>query len=158
MAPAEYPQVTLESREEFNESQQDQLDQILLAVNGLLALALLIALLGIANTLALSVVERTREIGLLRAVGQSRRQARLMVLAEALIVALFGTVLGVTIGLVLGIGAVSAMPPSIITTTAVPVASLVVVVVLAALFGLVAGLLPARRASRLDVLDAISTE
>ena len=154
----DYPQVTLESREEFNESQQDQVDQILLAVNGLLGLALLIALLGIANTLALSVVERTREIGLLRAVGQSRRQARLMVLAEALIVSLFGAVLGVAIGLVLGLGAVSAMPPSIISTTAVPTASIVVVVVLAAVFGLVAGLLPARRASRLDVLDAISTE
>ncbi|MBL8777397.1 MAG: ABC transporter permease [Acidimicrobiales bacterium] len=154
----DYPQVTLESREEFNESQQEQVDQILLAVNGLLGLALLIALLGIANTLALSVVERTREIGLLRAVGQSRRQARLMVLAEALIVSLFGTVLGVAIGLVLGLGAVSAMPPSIINTTAVPTASIVVVVVLAAVFGLVAGLLPARRASRLDVLDAISTE
>lgn len=154
----DYPQVTLESREEFNESQQEQVDQILLAVNGLLGLALLIALLGIANTLALSVVERTREIGLLRAVGQSRRQARLMVLAEALIVSLFGTVLGLAIGLVLGLGAVSAMPPSIINTTAVPTASIVVVVVLAAVFGLIAGLLPARRASRLDVLDAISTE
>lgn len=154
----EYPQVTLESREEFNESQQAQVDQILLAVNGLLGLALLIALLGIANTLALSVVERTREIGLLRAVGQSRRQARLMVLAEALIVSLFGTLLGVVVGLVLGLGAVSAMPPSIVTTTAVPIASLVTVVLLAAVFGIVAGLLPARRASRLDVLDAISAE
>lgn len=154
----EYPQVTLESREEFNESQQAQVDQILLAVNGLLGLALLIALLGIGNTLALSVVERTREIGLLRAVGQSRRQARLMVLAEALIVALFGVALGVAIGLVLGLGAVTAMPSSIITTTAVPVPSLVVVAVLAALFGIIAGLLPARRAARLDVLEAIATD
>lgn len=153
-----YPQVELQSREEFNESQQAQLDQILLAVNGLLALALLIALLGITNTLALSVVERTREIGLLRAVGQSRRQVRLMVLVEALIVSVFGALLGIGIGLAFGLAVVAAMPESVITTVALPVGSLVAVVVIAALFGIAAGLLPARRAARLDVLDAISVE
>lgn len=157
-ALADYPQVELESRDEFNQTQQAQLDQLLLAVNGLLALALFIALLGIANTLALSVVERTHEIGLLRAVGQSRRQTRRMVLLEALIVSGFGALLGLAIGLVFGIGAVSAMPASIITRIAVPTGSLVVVLVLAAVFGILAGLLPARRAARLDVLEAISVE
>ncbi len=157
-ALADYPQVELETRDEFNETQQAQLDQLLLAVNGLLALALFIALLGIANTLALSVVERTHEIGLLRAVGQARRQTRRMVLLEALIVSGFGAFLGLAIGLVFGIGAVSAMPPSIITRLAVPTGSLLVVLVLATLFGILAGVLPARRAARLDVLDAISVE
>lgn len=153
-----YPQVELQSRAEFNEKQQARVDQMLLAVNGLLGLALLIALLGIANTLALSVIERTREIGLLRAVGQARRQTRLMVLLEALIVSVFGALLGLVIGLALGLGAASAMPDSVITTVAVPVGSLVGVLVAAAAFGILAGVLPARRAARLDVLDAISHE
>lgn len=155
---ASLPQLEVQSRAEFNQSQQDQLDQILLAVNGLLGLALVIALLGIGNTLALSVVERTHEIGLLRAVGMRRRQVRTMVLTEALVVALFGAVLGVSVGLVFGLGAASAMPPSVITRIAVPAGSLVAVVVVAALFGIVAGVLPARRAARFDILEAIAVE
>lgn len=157
-ALVDHPQVELQSRSEFNQSLQEQFDQILVAVNGLLALALFIALLGIGNTLALSVVERTREIGLLRAVGLTGRQTRSMVMLEALIVALFGTVLGVVLGVVFGLGASAAMPASVITTIAVPVGSLAVVIVAAAVLGIVAGLLPARRAARLDVLRAIGTE
>lgn len=153
-----YPQVTLEDRAEFNESQQSQVDQILLAVNALLGLALFIALLGIANTLALSVIERTREIGLLRAVGMARGQTRTMIVVESMVVAAFGALLGIALGLVFGLAAAVAMPESVITTIGVPVGTLVVIVVVAVLCGVLAGLFPARRAARLNVLDAISHE
>ncbi len=153
-----YPQVEVETRDQFNRSQQAQLDQVLVAVNGLLGLALFIALLGIANTLALSVVERTREIGLLRAVGQARGQTRIMVLLEALIVAVFGALAGLLIGLGLGVAAALAMPESFITRVAVPVGSLVAVLVVSAVLGVVAGVLPARRAARMKVLEAINVE
>jgi putative ABC transport system permease protein len=157
-AMASYPQVTLEDRSEFQASQEAQFDSLLIAVNGLLGLALFIALLGIANTLALSVLERTREIGLLRAVGMLRRQVREMVLVESAMVAVFGAVLGVAIGTAFGLAIAVAMPPSVVTVTAIPVATIAVIVGIAALCGLVAGLLPARRAARLDVLRAIASE
>jgi putative ABC transport system permease protein len=153
-----YPQVTLEDRSEWQASQEAQFESLLLAVNGLLGLALFIALLGIANTLALSVLERTREIGLLRAVGMLRRQVRGMVLAESAMVAIFGAVLGVAIGTAFGLAIAVAMPPSVVTVIAIPFATIAGIVVVAALCGLAAGLLPARRAARLDVLRAIASE
>ena len=155
---AAYPQVKLEDRAEFRASQEAQLNGLLVAVNGLLALALFIALMGIANTLALSVLERTREIGLLRAVGMLRRQVRQMVLTEAVTVAIFGALLGVVVGMLFGIATASAMPESAVRTVAVPVGTLIGIVVAAAVFGTLAGLLPARRAARLDVLRAIHSE
>ena len=155
---ADHPQVKLDDRAALQADQQAQFDSILIAVNGLLGLALLIALLGIANTLALSVLERTREIGLLRAVGMLRRQAREMVLAESAMVAIFGAVLGIVVGMAFGVAIAMAMPPSVITTTAIPFGTLAVIVAVAALCGVIAGLLPARRAARLDVLRAIASE
>ena len=152
-----YPQVKLEDRAGFKADQEAQFDSVLIAINGLLGLALLIALLGIANTLALSVMERTREIGLLRAVGMRRRQARAMILAESAMVAIFGAVLGVVVGTALGVVATWALPASIITTTAIPVATLAWIIAVAMVCGVVAGLLPARRAARLDILRAIGT-
>ena len=154
----EYPQLTLEDRSEYGQSQEDELNQLLVAVNALLGLALFIALMGIANTLALSVIERTREIGLLRAVGMSRRQARRMVLVEAIVVSVFGALLGVAVGLLFGIGSSLALPDSFVDTIVVPWGSLLVVVIAAAICGILAGLLPARRAARLDVLDALASE
>jgi putative ABC transport system permease protein len=139
-------------------TQEAQFDSILIAVNGLLGLALFIALLGIANTLALSVLERTREIGLLRAVGMLRRQTRRMVLVESAMVAVFGAVLGVVVGLVFGVAVSLAMPESVITTIVVPTTTLALIVGIAALCGILAGLMPARRAARLDVLRAVATE
>ena len=157
-ALAAYPQVRLEDRAEFKASQEAQLNGLLIAVNGLLALALFIALMGIANTLALSVLERTREIGLLRAVGMLRRQVRQMVLTEAVTVALFGAVLGVAVGILFGVATASALPESAVSTIAVPIGTVVGIVVAAALFGTLAGLLPARRAARLDILRATAAE
>jgi putative ABC transport system permease protein len=157
-ALVEYPQATIEDRQEFLASQEAQVDQVLVTVNVLLLLAVVIAVLGIANTLALSVFERTRELGLLRAVGMSRRQTRRMVRWEAAIVSLFGAVLGVAVGLVFGYAASSAMPESFLDRVAVPTGTVVSLLVLAVLAGLAAAIFPARRAARLDVLQAITTE
>ena len=123
----------------------------------LLAFAVLIALLGIANTLALSIFERTREIGLLRAVGMSRVQLRRMIRGEAVVVAVFGSLLGLGIGVLFGIAIVVALSSEGIDLS-VPIGQLVVFVVLAGLFGLLAGTWPARRAARLDVLRAVNAE
>ena len=125
-------------------------------VYALLALAIVIAVLGIANTLALSVHERTREIGLLRAIGMTRAQVRATVRWESLIIALFGTALG----LVLAVGSawtvVRASAAQDMGTLAVPFGRLIVIAVIAALAGLAASLAPARRAARMDVLAAIA--
>ncbi len=154
---ADHPQVKVDDRAAYQASQEEEFDSVLIAVNGLLGLALFIALLGIANTLALSVLERTREIGLLRAVGMLRRQVRVMVIVESALVAVFGAVLGVAVGLAFGTAVTMAMPASVIASTAIPVGTLATVVIIAALCGVAAGLLPARRAARLDVLRAVAS-
>ncbi len=152
-----YPQVSIQTSTEFQQSFEDSVDSALVVVNALLALAIIIALIGIANTLALSVHERTRELGLLRAVGMTRRQTRRMVRWEAALVALFGAVLGVSVGVVFGWGVVEAMPSDGFGgSLAIPYMSIVRVVLIATAATLVAAWLPARRAGRLDVLEAIS--
>jgi putative ABC transport system permease protein len=152
---APFPQLTLQDRSEFEAAQREQLDQVLLAVNGLLGLALFIALMGISNTLALSVIERTREVGLLRAVGMGRGQVARMVLVESVLVATFGALLGVGVGMALGVGVTLALPASLVTLVAVPWITLGAVIVAAVVFGVLAGVVPARRAARLDILDAV---
>ena len=119
---------------------------------------MLIALIGIVNTLMLSVFERTREIGLLRAVGMRRRQIRSMVRAEAVIISLFGAIIGVIVGTALGVAFAASLKQQGITDIVVPYTSLVIFLVLAGLLGLGAATWPARRAARLDVLAAIATE
>ncbi|NNF54847.1 MAG: ABC transporter permease [Acidimicrobiales bacterium] len=153
---AKYPQVGFESQAEFRRSIESQIDQMLVAINAMLVLAIIIALIGIANTLALSVFERAREIGLLRAVGMSRRQTRQMIRWEAALVALFGSVLGISVGLLFGWGAVTALPDSLVSTLAFPFSRISILVAVCGLSGLLAASFPARRASRLNVLDAIS--
>jgi putative ABC transport system permease protein len=128
-------------------------------VYALLALSVVIALLGISNTLSLSTHERTRELGLLRAVGQTRSQLRSMVRDESTIVALFGTIGGVGLGAFLGWALVQAANSAYVGTTfTAPVSQLVLVLVVGAVAGVLAGIRPARRAARIDVLAAIATE
>ena len=153
-----YPNVGVQSRAQFEQSQQASVNQELGLVYVLLALAVLVALIGIVNTLMLSVFERTHELGLLRAVGMRRRQVRTMIRSEAVIIALFGAVVGVLLGTVLGIVFAASLKRQGITQIAVPYASLAGFLVLAALLGLAAASWPARRAARLDVLAAIAVE
>lgn len=153
---AAYPNATLLDRTEYKDQQLAQIDQMLGLMYGLLGLALVIALIGIANTLALSIHERTRELGLLRAVGMTRAQLRRTVRAEAVIIAGLGTIEGLVVGTLLGWAVVSALDSQGVTDLSIPVAQLAVVTVLASLAGVVAATAPGRRAARLDVLSAIS--
>ncbi len=153
----QFPSVKVQNKAEYKDSQLAQFDQILGLMYVLLLLAVVIALIGILNTLALSVYERTREIGLLRAVGMTRKQTSRMVRGEALIVAVFGSLLGLVIGVGFGAAIVAALDSEGISLT-LPFAQLVIFLVLAGVFGVLAGWVPARRAARLDVLRAINTE
>ena len=153
-----YANVSYKTRAQFEQSQQDKINQELGLVYVLLALAVLVALIGIVNTLMLSVFERTQEIGLLRAVGMKRRQVRAMIRSESVIVALFGAVVGIVIGAGLGIALASSLRRSGVTNIAVPIPSLIAFLILSAVLGLIAAAWPARRAANLDVLAAIATE
>jgi putative ABC transport system permease protein len=152
----QYPNAFVETPAEFRERLEGMIDKVLAMVNVMVALAVVIALIGIANTLALSVFERTRELGLLRAVGMTRRQVRRMVRYEAALVATFGATLGVGLGLLFGFAVVTALPASLASGYSVPIFQIVVLVLVAASAGVVAAWLPARRAGRLDVLTAIA--
>ena len=151
-----FPAADIETAEEFMDRIEGFVDSTLAIVNVMVALAVIIALIGIANTLALSVFERTRELGLVRAVGMTRRQLRRMVRFEAALVATFGAILGVAVGVLFGWGVVSALPDTFTSTLAVPFKSIAILIGVAALAGVIAAVLPARRAGRLNVLDAIS--
>lgn len=153
-----YPGASVLDQSEYKDEQLAVVDQMLGLVYAMLVLAILIAVLGIGNTLALSILERTRELGVLRAVGMTRRQLRSVIRWESVIIALQGAVLGLGIGVFFGWALVRAMRDEGITTLDVPVASLLVVVVLAAACGVLAAVLPARRAARLDVLQAVASE
>jgi putative ABC transport system permease protein len=157
-ALAPYPNLQVQTRAQFEQTQVSSVNQLLGLVYALLGLAVLIALIGIVNTLMLSVFERTREIGLLRAVGMRRRQVRTMVRSEAVILAIFGAIVGIVIGTALGLALVASLRQQGITETVVPVPNLVIFLLLAAVLGLIAATWPARRAARLDVLAAIATE
>ncbi|HEX6425681.1 MAG TPA: ABC transporter permease, partial [Acidimicrobiales bacterium] len=150
----------VEDREEFAATMTTGVDMMLGIVYALLALAIVIALMGIANTLSLAIHERTRELGLLRAVGQTRRQVRAMVRGESLVIATFGAATGIGLGLFLGWALVQAVGTATggLGVFALPVGPLAVVLAAGAVAGVVAGLRPARRAARLDVLAAIATE
>ena len=150
-----YGSPTLQDADELAGADAAAIDQVLNLVYVLLAIAVLTALMGIANTLGLAVHERTRELGLLRAVGATRRQIRTLVRWESVLIAVFGTVLGAGLGVALGWALIRAADISDFSVRPVPVA---VIVTGGAIAGLLAGALPARRAARLDVLRAIATE
>ncbi|MFM2076785.1 MAG: hypothetical protein RJA49_675, partial [Actinomycetota bacterium] len=154
----DYPQVQVQDQAEFRKSQEDQLNQLLAIVYGLLFFAVVIAILGIMNTLALSVFERTREFGLLRAVGTTRRQLKRSVRWESVIVSVFGALLGLVVGLPLGVIATKGMRSVGVTTTSLPIATIAIILVAAMFAGMLAAIWPARRAAKLNVLDAIATE
>jgi putative ABC transport system permease protein len=152
------PTVNVQSKTEFSDAQRANVNQLLYLIYALLGLAVVIAVLGIVNTLALSVIERTREIGLLRAVGVSRRQLRQMVRLEAIAIAVLGAVLGVVMGVCFGVVLQQAIKDQGVTDLAIPAVRLVAFVVVAAVVGVLAAVFPARRAARLNVLRAITTE
>jgi putative ABC transport system permease protein len=155
---AAYPNLKIQTRAQFQQSQQAQVNELLGLVYVLMALAVVIALIGIVNTLMLSVFERTHELGLLRAVGMKRRQVREMIRSEAVIIALFGAATGIIIGTALGVAFAVSLKQQGVTEVAIPFAELIGFLVLAALLGLGAASWPARRAAKLDVLAAIATE
>jgi putative ABC transport system permease protein len=159
----DYGSPDVQDRDEYIESTTTAFDSMLNVVYVLLGLAILIALMGIANTLSLAVYERTRELGLLRAVGESRRQLRSMIRWESVITAVFGTIGGLVLGVFLGWALVEAASDStgeFITAPSftTPVGRLVTVLVVGAVAGVLAAVRPARRAARRPVLEAIATE
>lgn len=158
-AVGQYPNVTVKTAAQYRNDQKKRFSSFLLIVYVLLALSIIIAAFSVVNTMALSVIERTREIGLLRSIGMARRQVRAMVRGEAVIVSLLGAVLGLILGVGLGSAIVTAIgrTGTGLDALVIPVPTVIVVLVLAALIGVVAAVFPARRAARLDVLRAIAT-
>ncbi|HEY8112801.1 MAG TPA: FtsX-like permease family protein [Actinomycetes bacterium] len=154
----DYPNVQIKDQAEYKADQASQINQILILFYVLLALAVIIAFIGIINTLALSVLERIREIGLLRAVGMTRRQLQSMVRWEAVIIAVLGAVLGLVVGTFFGWTLVRALRSQGVTEFRVPGGTLLIFVLLAALAGVLAAIFPARRAAKIDILRAITTE
>ena len=152
-----FPSVEVLTKKEFTDDVAGQVNQLLSLFYVLLGLAVIVSLFGIVNTLALSIYERTRELGMVRAIGMSRRQVRTMVRYESVITALIGAVLGLVLGVLFAI----AMTPPLADQglkISIPVGTLVVLLVLAGLAGVLAAIAPARRASRLDVLQALAYE
>ncbi|MEV7319633.1 ABC transporter permease [Streptomyces sp. NPDC093970] len=155
---APFPQVQVRDQADYKKLVHDQISVLLYLVYALLGLAIVIAVLGVVNTLALSVVERTREIGLLRAIGLGRRQLRRMIRLESVVIAVFGAVLGLALGLVWGVCTQQVLALQGMKALAIPWGTIVAVVIGSAVVGIVAALLPALRASRMNVLAAIAHE
>jgi putative ABC transport system permease protein len=153
----DYPSLQVQDSEQFKEEIAGQVDQLLGLMTALLGLSILIALFGIGNTLSLSVFERTRELGLLRAVGATRGQVRSIVRWESVLIAILGAVFGIVIGTVFGWMTVLALADQGLSTFAFPTGQVVIAVIASAVAGTVAAWLPARRASRVDILRAVST-
>ncbi|MGH4029837.1 ABC transporter permease [Actinomycetota bacterium Odt1-20B] len=153
-----YPQYKVMDQTDFKQTLKDQVGQLLNMVYGLLALAIIVAVLGVVNTLALSVVERTREIGLMRAIGLSRRQLRRMIRMESVVIALFGALLGLGLGMGWGATAQKLLALEGLKVLEIPWPTILTVFVASAFVGLFAALVPAFRAGRMNVLNAIATE
>ncbi|MEU0049260.1 FtsX-like permease family protein [Streptomyces sp. NPDC006184] len=154
----EFPQYTVRDQTDYKQELKDQIGQLLNMIYGLLALAIIVAVLGVVNTLALSVVERTREIGLMRAIGLSRRQLRRMIRLESVVIAVFGALLGLGLGMGWGATAHRLLALEGLTVLEIPWPTITAVFVGSAFVGLFAALVPAFRAGRLNVLKAIATE
>ncbi|UQX01484.1 FtsX-like permease family protein [Streptomyces sp. RerS4] len=157
-ALAEYPQYKVRNQADYKQALKDQVGQLLNIVYGLLGLAIIVAVLGVVNTLALSVVERTREIGLMRAIGLSRRQLRRMIRLESVVIALFGALLGLGLGMGWGASAQRLLALEGLKVLEIPWPTILAVFAGSALVGLFAALVPAFRAGRMNVLNAIASE
>ncbi|MDT0341696.1 ABC transporter permease [Streptomyces litchfieldiae] len=153
-----FPQYEVSDQEDYKQQLEDEIGMLLNIVYALLALAIIVAILGVVNTLALSVIERTREIGLMRAIGLSRRQLRRMVRLESVVIALFGALLGLGLGLGWGVTAQRVLATSGFSVLEIPWPTIVTVFVGSAVVGLAAALFPAFRAGRMNVLRAIATD
>ncbi|WP_306185932.1 ABC transporter permease [Streptomyces sp. MK5] len=154
----DYPQYTVRDQTDYKQALKDQIGQLLNMIYGLLALAIIVAILGVVNTLALSVVERTREIGLMRAIGLSRRQLRRMIRMESVVIALFGALLGLGLGMGWGATAQKLLALEGLKVLDIPWPTITGVFIGSAFVGLFAALIPAFRAGRMNVLNAIATE
>ncbi|MGW1726302.1 ABC transporter permease [Streptomyces sp. NPDC002306] len=154
----DYPQYKVRDQSDYKQAMKDQIGQLLNLIYGLLALAIVVAVLGVVNTLALSVVERTREIGLMRAIGLSRRQLRRMIRMESVVIALFGALLGLGLGMGWGATAQKLLALEGLKVLEIPWPTIIGVFVGSAFVGLFAALVPAFRAGRMNVLNAIATE
>lgn len=153
-----YPQLEVQDQSDLKQTANDQIDQVLGLMWGLLAMAVIIAVFGITNTLMLSISERTREIGLLRAIGASRNGVRTMIRYESIIIALFGAFLGILMGVFFAWAIVSALSSEGIDKMKVSYLQLLIYLVFAVLAGVLAAIWPARKAARMDILKAISYE
>ncbi|WP_030739850.1 ABC transporter permease [Streptomyces sp. NRRL S-31] len=154
----EDPALTVRDQTDYKKALKDQIGQLLDMIYGLLALAIIVAVLGVVNTLALSVVERTREIGLMRAIGLSRRQLRRMIRLESVVIAVFGALLGLGLGMGWGATAQKLLALEGLTVLEIPWPTIIGVFVGSAFVGLFAALVPAFRAGRMNVLAAIATD
>jgi putative ABC transport system permease protein len=155
---ADYPNLKVQDRSAYKESIRAQVNQLLYLIYALLGLAVIIAILGIINTLALSVIERTREIGLLRAVGTTRKQLRRMIRLESVVISVYGALLGVTLGVAFGVALQHALRTQGIAVLAIPWGLLIAFVIAAGVVGILAAVMPARRAAKFDILQAIATQ
>ena len=156
IADKSYPGVKVQDRDQYLGDVKAQVNQFLGLITALLALAIIIALLGVLITMLLAVFERTRELGLLRAVGMGRRQMRSMVRWEAAVVSVYGALLGLILGVFFGVALTRALKDQGVTERVIPIPALIILALIIALLGVAAAIYPARRAARLNVLDAIS--
>ncbi|MGX4691735.1 ABC transporter permease [Streptomyces sp. JNUCC 63] len=154
----DYPQYIVRDQTDYKQALKDQIGQLLNLIYGLLALAIIVAVLGVVNTLALSVVERTREIGLMRAIGLSRWQLRRMICLESVVIALFGALLGLGLGMGWGATAQKLLALEGLNVLQIPWGTIIAVFIGSAFVGLFAALVPAFRAGRMNVLNAIATD
>jgi putative ABC transport system permease protein len=152
-----FPNAEARSQQELKEDQEADVDELLTLIYAMLGLSVIVSVFGVVNTLSLTILERTRELAMLRAIGTSRSQVRRMIRYESIITALLGATVGTLIGLGLGIGAVEALKEEGLVLS-IPASLPIVVVLLGIAIGILAAIRPARRASRLEVVQALQYE